>query len=165
LEYWFSILKVVTIIIFIICGLLVDAGAVGGHTYGFQNWRIAGAPFKGGFRGFITTLVSVGYAYGGAEMTCVTAAESRNPHKHVPKAVNTVLIRIAFFYIVSIFFLGSIVANDDPLLVNTDRSAARAPFTIVFAKAGIGAAANYMNAVVFTSVFSAINSTYYVTTR
>ncbi|KAG0056160.1 hypothetical protein BGZ90_005586, partial [Linnemannia elongata] len=165
LEYWFSILKVVTIIIFIICGILVDAGAIGGHTYGFENWRIEGAPFKGGFVSFINTLVSVGYAYGGAEVTGVTAAESRNPHKHVPKAVNTVLIRIAFFYIASIFLLGSIVANDDPLLVNTDSSATRAPFTIVFAKAGISGAANYMNAVVFTSVFSAINSDFYVTTR
>ncbi|KAG0283159.1 hypothetical protein BGZ96_012467, partial [Linnemannia gamsii] len=63
LEYWFSILKVATIIIFIICGILVDAGAIGGTTYGVSNWHIDGAPFKGGFMGFITTLVSVGYAY------------------------------------------------------------------------------------------------------
>ncbi|OAQ26855.1 hypothetical protein K457DRAFT_139994 [Linnemannia elongata AG-77] len=165
LEYWFSIFKVATIIIFIVCGILVDAGAIGGHTYGFEKWRIEGAPFKGGFVSFITTLVTVGYAYAGAEMTGLTAAESRNPHKHVPKAVNTVLIRIAFFYIASIFLLGLIVANDDPLLVNTESSATRAPFTIVLAKAGISGAANYMNAVVFTSVFSAINSAFYVSTR
>ncbi|KAF9113319.1 hypothetical protein BGW39_003796, partial [Mortierella sp. 14UC] len=165
LEYWFSILKVVTIVIFIICGILVDSGAVGGYTYGFKNWRIEGAPFKGGFQSFIATLVSVAYAYGGVEMAGVAAAESRNPHKHVPRAVNTVMIRVAFFYIVSIFFLGSIVPNDDPLLVNIDRSATQAPFTIVFAKAGMSGAANYMNAVVFTSVFSAINSDFYVTTR
>ncbi|KAG9071567.1 hypothetical protein KI688_005779 [Linnemannia hyalina] len=165
LEYWFSILKVLTIIIFIICGILVDAGAIGGTTYGFSNWHIEGAPFKGGFMGFIATLVTVGYSYGGSEMTGVTAAESRNPHKHVPKAVNTVLIRIAFFYLISIFLLGSIVANNDPLLINADGSAAHAPFTIVFVKAGLKGAANYMNAVVFTSVFSAINSDYYVATR
>ncbi|KAF9905020.1 hypothetical protein EC991_002083 [Linnemannia zychae] len=165
LEYWFSILKVVTIIIFIICGILVDAGAIGGTTYGVSNWKIEGAPFKGGFIGFITTLVSVGYAYGGSEMTGVTAAESRNPHKHVPRAVNTVLIRIAFFYISSIFLLGSIVPNNDPHLVNSTNSAAQAPFTIVFVKAGLKGAANYMNAVVFTSVFSAINSDFYVATR
>jgi lysine-specific permease len=135
LEYWFSIVKVLTIIIFIICGILVDAGAIGGTTYGFSNWHIDGAPFKGGFMGFLTTLVTVGYAYGGSEMTGVTAAESRNPHKHVPKAVNTVLIRIAFFYLISIFLLGSIVANNDPMLINADGSAAHAPFTIVFVKA------------------------------
>ncbi|KAK5809324.1 putative lysine-specific permease transmembrane protein [Linnemannia elongata] len=165
LEYWFSILKVVTIVIFIICGILVDSGAAGGYTYGFKNWRIEGAPFKGGFKSFIATLVSVAYAYGGVEMTGVTAAESRNPHKHVPKAVNTVMIRVAFFYIVSIFFLGSIVPNDDPRLVNIDHSATQAPFTIVFAKAGMSGAANYMNVVIFTSIFSAINSDFYVTTR
>ncbi|KAK3832880.1 MAG: amino acid permease-domain-containing protein, partial [Linnemannia gamsii] len=165
LAYWFSIPKVVTIIFFIACGILVDAGAIGGHTYGFENWRIEGAPFKGGFRSFITTLVSVAYAYSGVEITGVTAAESRNPHKHVPRAVNTVLLRVTFFYIASIFLLGSIVANNDPLLVNTDHSATRAPFTIVFAKAGINGAANYMNAIVFTSLFSAINADFYVTTR
>ncbi|KAG0067244.1 hypothetical protein BGZ89_006326 [Linnemannia elongata] len=165
LVYWISIPKIATIIFFIACGILVDSGAIGGHTYGFENWRIQGAPFKGGFRSFITTLISVAYAYSGVEMTGVTAAESRNPHKHVPRAVNTVLIRITFFYIASIFLLGLIVANDDPLLVNTDRSAARAPFTIVFAKAGLRGSANYMNAIVFTSLFSAINSDFYITTR
>ncbi|KAK3816932.1 MAG: amino acid permease-domain-containing protein [Linnemannia elongata] len=159
LEYWFSILKVLTIIIFIVCGILVDAGAIGGTTYGVSNWHIEGAPFKGGFMGFLTTLVSVGYAYGGSEMTVP------QPHKHVPKAVNTVLVRIAFFYLSSIFLLGSIVANSDPLLINTAGSAAQAPFTIVFVKAGLKGAANYMNAVVFTSVFSAINSDYYIATR
>ncbi|KAF9563521.1 hypothetical protein EC968_004821 [Mortierella alpina] len=164
-EYWLSILKIATIIMFIVCGILVDAGAIGGVTYGMKAWHVEGAPFKGGFMGFIKTLVSVGYAYGGTEMSGVTAAESRNPHKHVPKAVNTVLFRIAFFYIVSIFLLGSIVENNDPLLVNTTSSAATAPFTIVFAKAGISAAANFMNAVVFTSVFSAINSDFYIATR
>ncbi|KAF9309387.1 hypothetical protein BG003_009812 [Podila horticola] len=165
LAYWLAVPKVVTIIMFIVCGILVDAGAIGGHTYGFENWRIEGAPFKGGFTSFITTLISVAYAYSGVEMTGVTAAESRNPHKHVPRAVNTVLIRITFFYIASIFLLGLIVANDDPLLVNTDRSATRAPFTIVFAKAGISGAAHFIYAIVFTSLFSAINSDFYVTTR
>ncbi|KAF9563060.1 hypothetical protein EC968_004998 [Mortierella alpina] len=165
LAYWFAIPKVVTIIFFIACGILVDGGVIGGHTYGFENWRIEGAPFKGGFIGFITTLVSVVYAYSGVEIIGVTAAESRNPHKHVPRSVNTVLFRVTFFYIVSIFLLGSIVANNDPLLVNTGGSAAGAPFTIVFAKAGIRAAAHYINAIVFTSVFSAVNSDFYVTTR
>ncbi|KAF9300030.1 hypothetical protein BG003_003472, partial [Podila horticola] len=40
LAYWFAIPKVVTIIIFVVCGILLDTGAVGGHTYGFENWRI-----------------------------------------------------------------------------------------------------------------------------
>ncbi|KAF9992216.1 hypothetical protein BGZ80_004444 [Entomortierella chlamydospora] len=165
IEYWLSILKVCTIVVFIICGILVDAGAVGGTVYGFSNWSGEGAPFKGGFLTFVKVLVSVGFAYGGSEMTGVTAAESRNPHKHVPKAVNTVLVRIAFFYIVSVFLLASIINTNDPHLINTTKSAATAPFTLVFQKAGINVAANFMNAVVFTSIFSAINSDFYVATR
>ncbi|KAG0312433.1 hypothetical protein BGZ99_009521 [Dissophora globulifera] len=165
LEYWFSVLKVLTIIMFIICGILVDSGAVGGVKYGMDAWHVKGAPFNGGVLGFITTLVSVGYSYGGTELTGVTAAESRNPHKHVPKAVNTVMIRIALFYLLSVFLLASIVPYTDPMLINADGTALNAPFTIMFAKAGINAAANYMNAVVFTSVFSATNSCFYVSTR
>ena len=164
-EYWFSILKVVTIVVFIICGILVDSGAVGGHVYGVENWQIDGAPFKGGFRAFLSVLVSVGFAYGGTELSGVTAAESRNPHKHVPKAVNTVLVRIAFFYILSIFFLACIVPNDDPRLANSDGTVLNAPFTIVFLKAGMSGGASYMNAVIFTSVVSAANSDFYVATR
>ncbi|KAG0258582.1 hypothetical protein BGZ95_004926, partial [Linnemannia exigua] len=151
IEYWLSVLKVFTIIMFIVCGL--------------KSWSHRDAPFVGGFLAFVKVLVSVGYAYGGSEMTGVTAAESRNPHKHVPKAVNTVLIRIAGFYISSVFLLGAIVKYDDPRLINTTKSAAKAPFTVVFLEAGISAAANYMNAVVFTSIFSAINSDFYVATR
>ncbi|KAG9322109.1 hypothetical protein KVV02_001001 [Mortierella alpina] len=166
LEYWFSILKIITIVMFIICGILVDAGILGHVKYGLAAWHPStGSPFQGGFVGFVKTLVTVGFAYGGTDSTGMTAAESRNPHKHVPKAVNTVLIRIAFFYITSIFLLASIIPYDDPRLVNTSGSVATAPFTIVFAQAGIGAAANFMNAVVLTSIFSAINSGYYITTR
>lgn len=164
-EYWFSILKVITIIVFIICGILVDAGAVGGTRYGVENWHIEGAPFKGGFKSFLSVLVSVGFAYGGTELSGVTAAESRNPHKHVPKAVNTVLVRIAFFYILSIFFLSCIVPNNDPRLLNSDGTVVNAPFTIVFLKAGMKGGADYMNAVIFTSVVSAANSDFYVATR
>ncbi|KAF9435907.1 hypothetical protein BGZ76_005274 [Entomortierella beljakovae] len=165
IEYWFSILKVITIVMFIFCGILVDAGKLGNTTYGMHAWSVDGAPFKGGIFGFMKTLVAVAYSYGGTEMTAITAAESRNPHKHVPRAINTVLIRIAVFYILSIFLLGSIIENNDPALVNADHSIVNAPFTIVFAKAGISVAANFMNAVVFSSVFSAINSDFYIATR
>ncbi|KAF9925252.1 hypothetical protein FBU30_004944 [Linnemannia zychae] len=164
-EYWFSILKVATIVVFIITGILTDAGAVGGKTFGVDYWHIAGAPFKGGFKAFLSVLVSVGFAYGGTELSGVTAAESSNPHKHVPKAVNTVLIRIAVFYVLSIFFLSCIVPNDDPRLMNESGSIVNAPFTLVFVQAGMKGGADYMNAVIFTSIVSATNSDFYVATR
>jgi lysine-specific permease len=165
LEYWFSILKVVTVIMFIIVGILVDAGAVGGVTYGVKAW--SSSNYNHGFTtftAFMSTLVSVGFSYGGTELTGVTAAESRHPHKHVPKAVNTVMVRIAFFYIVSIFLLSSII-DDTSILINQKQTATAAPMTIVLAKAGMKGAANYMNAVIFTSVVSATNSDFYVSTR
>ncbi|KAG0063604.1 hypothetical protein BGZ89_009763 [Linnemannia elongata] len=164
-EYWFSILKVVTIIVFIITGILTDAGAVGGKTFGVDYWHMEGAPFKGGFKAFLSVLVSVGFAYGGTELSGITAAESSNPHKHVPKAVNTVLVRIAFFYILSIFFLSCIVPNNDERLMNDGGTVVNAPFTIVFLQSGMKGGADYMNAVIFTSIVSATNSDFYVATR
>ncbi|KAF9110252.1 hypothetical protein BGX27_006595 [Mortierella sp. AM989] len=72
----FSILKVLTIIMFIIRGILVNAGVLGCHKYGMDAWH---APFNNDLLSFVKPLVSVGYAYGGTELSGVSAAEFRNP--------------------------------------------------------------------------------------
>jgi len=62
-EYWLSSLKVITIIIFIISGVLVNVGVNHEHTYiGWSNWRIPGAPFVGGFGGFAKVFVTASFA-------------------------------------------------------------------------------------------------------
>ncbi len=62
-EYWLSSLKVVTVIIFIILGILVNAGVNEDHRYiGSSNWRIPGAPFVGGFGGFAKVFVTASFA-------------------------------------------------------------------------------------------------------
>ena len=63
LEYWLSSLKVVTVVAFIVTGLLVDVGVNSEHRYiGFDNWRIPGAPFVGGFGGFARVFVTASFA-------------------------------------------------------------------------------------------------------
>lgn len=63
IEYWLSSLKVVTIVIFIVIGILVNAGVNREHHYiGGENWRIAGAPFVGGFGGFARVFVTASFA-------------------------------------------------------------------------------------------------------
>ena len=62
-EYWLSTLKVVTIIIFIILGILVNVGVNQSHHYiGGENWRLDGAPFVGGFGGFVKVFVTASFA-------------------------------------------------------------------------------------------------------
>lgn len=62
-EYWLASLKVATILVFIILGILVNVGVNTDHKYvGGSNWRIEGAPFRGGFGGFARVFVTASFA-------------------------------------------------------------------------------------------------------
>jgi lysine-specific permease len=62
-EYWFAMIKVLTVVIFIIVGFLVDLGALGHDKIHGRNWNIDGAPFYKGFAGVITTSIVSGFAF------------------------------------------------------------------------------------------------------
>jgi lysine-specific permease len=62
-EYWFAMIKVVTVIAFIIVGVLVDVGVLGRERIGFRHWTIPGAPFVGGFSGFLATTIISGFSF------------------------------------------------------------------------------------------------------
>ncbi|KAF9124947.1 hypothetical protein BGW39_007778 [Mortierella sp. 14UC] len=167
-EYWFSVVKVLTVIIFIIVGILVDAGVVGGDKIGFRNWTIEGAPIRDGFGGILGVFLVAGFSFQGTELIGIAAGESENPRKNVPKAIKQVFWRILLFYIVSIFIIGLVIPNTDPNLLNNggvDKSAiAISPFTLVLQKA-FKPASHIMNAVILITVLSAGNSGMYASTR
>ncbi|KAH7913180.1 amino acid permease/ SLC12A domain-containing protein [Hygrophoropsis aurantiaca] len=163
-EYWLSSLKVVTIIIFIILGIFVNVGVNQSHTYiGGDNWRIPGAPFVGGFGGFAKVFVTASFAYGGTESLGITAGETRNPSRNMPRVVKFVFWRILLFYILSVLLIGLNVPWDYPDLSN--KSTTTSPFTIVFEQAGSTVAASFMNTVILTSVLSAGNHALFAGTR
>ncbi|KAG2153672.1 amino acid permease-domain-containing protein [Suillus bovinus] len=167
LEYWLSFLKVVTIVIFIILGILVNVGVNQSHTYiGAHNWYIPGAPFVGGFGGFAKVFVTASFAYGGTESLGITAGETENPSKNMPKVVKFVFwrqVRILLFYILSILLIGLNVPWDYPNLSN--KTTTTSPFTIVFTLAGSTVAGSFMNTVILTSVLSAGNHALFAGTR
>ncbi|KIK79557.1 hypothetical protein PAXRUDRAFT_834043 [Paxillus rubicundulus Ve08.2h10] len=164
LEYWLSFLKVVTVVIFIVLGILVNVGVNRSHTYiGGQNWNIPGAPFVGGFAGFAKVFVTASFAYGGTESLGITAGETRNPSRNMPRVVKFVFWRILLFYVLSILFIGLNVRWDYPGLSN--KSTTTSPFTIVFEMAGSTTAASFMNTVILTSVLSAGNHALFAGTR
>ncbi|OAX40860.1 hypothetical protein K503DRAFT_713784 [Rhizopogon vinicolor AM-OR11-026] len=164
LEYWLSFLKVATIVIFIIVGILVNVGVNESHTYiGTHNWRIPGAPFVGGFGGFAKVFVTASFAYGGTESLGITAGETKNPSRNMPKVVKFVFWRILLFYVLSITLIGLNVPWDYPNLSN--KSTTTSPFTIVFTQAGSPIAASFMNTVILTSVLSAGNHALFAGTR
>ncbi|KAF7321388.1 AA-permease domain-containing protein [Mycena kentingensis (nom. inval.)] len=151
LEYWLSLLKVVTIVIFVILGILVNLGVNQEHKYiGGSNFRQS--PFVGGFGGFARVFVTASFAYGGTESLAITAGETKNPTRNIPRVVKFVFWRILLFYLISVLLIGLNVSPTYPNL--STRSATTSPFTIVFQQAGSTAAASFMNTVILTSVLS-----------
>ncbi|KAI0686852.1 amino acid permease-domain-containing protein [Cytidiella melzeri] len=164
LEYWLASLKVVTIVIFIVVGILVNVGVNQEHHYiGAKNWHIPGAPFVGGFGGFARVFVTASFAYGGTESLGITAGETKNPSRNMPRVVKFVFWRILFFYLITILLIGLNVPWDYPNLSN--KSTTTSPFTIVFKEVGSNVAASFMNTVILTSVLSAGNHALFAGTR
>lgn len=165
-EYWFATIKVTVVIIFLIVGLLIILGIMGGEAVGFKNFTAGDAPFHGGFFAFLGVFMAAGFSFQGTEMIGVAAGESNNPREHVPRAIRQVFWRIMIFYILAIFVIGLLIPYTDPnLLKGGIENIGVSPFTLVFEKAGLAFAASVMNAVILTSVLSAGNSGMYASSR
>lgn len=165
-EFWFAGIKVTTVIIFIISGILVIFGILGGHPTGFHNWVIGEAPFVGGFSAIVAVLMIAGFSFQGTELVGIAAGESDNPAKNIPRAINTIFWRITIFYIGGIAIIGFILPYNDPNLLRSGlQDVAVSPFTLVFERSGLSAAAAVINAVILTAVLSAGNSSMYASTR
>ncbi|RAR01742.1 tryptophan permease [Stemphylium lycopersici] len=164
LEYWLSLLKVVTIVIFIILSIAVNAGGNVGYGYiGGKFWTIGDAPFVGGIGGFASVFVTASFAYGGTESIAITAGETRDPARILPKVVKNVFWRILLFYILTAIMIGFNIPYNYPGLSTKDSRTS--PFTIAFQMAGSKAAGSFVNAVVLTSVISAGNHALYAGSR
>lgn len=170
-EYWFAGIKVVTIIIFIIVGVLMIFGILGNKSPGFSNWVLTGsngkkAPFVGGIFALINVFLVTGFSFSGTEIVGLAAGESEDPEKNVPKAIKVVFWRILLFYICAIVIIGFLIPfTNENLLKSGANNIAYSPFTMVFEKCGLAIAASVMNAVILTSVISCGNSGLYVASR
>ena len=100
---------------------------------------------------------------GGTESIAITAGETKNPTKNLPRVVKNVFWRILLFYILSVLLLGLDVPYNRRGLYNGDT--ATSPFTIVFQQVGARAGGSYVNAVILTSVLSAGNHALYAGSR
>jgi len=166
-EYWFAMIKIAIVIIFLIVGVLMIFGIMGGSKpEGFSNFTLEGGPFHGGFLAFLGIFMAAGYSFQGTELVGIAAGESEDPSKNVPKAIRQIFWRILIFYILTIFVIGMIIPFTHPSLMQSGiENIAVSPFTLVFEKAGIAFAAAIMNTVILTSVLSAGNSGMYASTR
>lgn len=160
LEFWFAIIKVAALVAFMIIGivLLVTQHPVGGQTPGLHMVTDHGGFFPTGVLPVIVVMQGVIFAYSCVELVGVTAGETAEPHKVVPKAVNAIMWRVGFFYVGSVLLLAL-------LLPWGDYTGGQSPFVTVLSKVGVPAAGDVMNLVVLTAAMSSLNSGLYSTGR
>ncbi|MCO7127151.1 amino acid permease [Sporolactobacillus shoreicorticis] len=160
IEFWFAIIKVITIIALILLGLImiiVGFKTDTGHA-SIQNLWSYGGLFPHGINGFFLGFQMAVFSFVGIELVGVTAAETADPEKNIPRAINSLPIRVLLFYIGALFVILCIIPWTQ---LNADNS----PFVKVFTLVGIPAAAGIINFVVLTSAASACNSGLFSTSR
>src|ERR687890_1413693 len=164
LAFWFAGIKVAAIIIFIILGALFVTGLWpgGGGGMGLSNLYAEGGFFPNGGLVMFSGIVTVIFAFVGAEIVTIAASESNEPEQGVARATNQVIYRILLFYVVSVFFLAAVVPWNTPF---SSEEILKSPFTIAFERMGIPGAGTLMNFVVLTAVLSVLNSSLYTTSR
>ena len=162
-EYWFSFIKVTTIVVFILTGMAMLLGITHYHSVGFKNWSAGEGPFHGGWFAIFSAFMIAGFSFQGTELIGVAAGESEDPHQSVPKAIKKVFWRILLFFILSIVIISLLIPSTSTQLASSDVT--MSPFTLVFKQIGITFAASLMNAVILTAILSAGNSGMYAATR
>ncbi|MFK8259870.1 proline-specific permease ProY [Erwinia sp. AnSW2-5] len=152
-EFWLSLFKVVTILLMILAGFGIIFWGIGngGQATGISNLWTNGGFVPNGWIGVVLSLQIVMFAFGGIEIIGITAGEAKDPQVSIPRAINTVPLRILVFYVGTLFVIMSIYPWNQ---VGTNGS----PFVLTFQHMGIAAAATILNFVVITASLSAINS-------
>lgn len=160
LEFWFAIIKVVTIIALILVGfvLIVLALINNNQSISISNLWNFGGFFPKGFKAFIMTLGPVTVSFIGVESIGLTAGETKDPEKTLPSAINKVIFRVCLFYIGSLFILMVLFPWNN---MNPEAS----PFVLAFEKVGLKSAGAIINFVVLTASVSACNSGIFSSSR
>jgi len=159
-EFWFALIKVITIICMLIIGAAMMLFGIGnsGVAIGISNLWSHGGFMPHGLTGVAAALVMVTFAYSGVEMIGVTAGEARDAEKSLKSAINKVFWRVLIFYVGSVVVILSIYPWNE---MRPDVS----PFVLIFEKIGIPYAASIMNFVIMTSAASCLNSGLYTCGR
>jgi len=156
-EYWFAMIKVVTIVLFLILGAALLLG-IGFRPLGVANYTAHGGFLPHGWAGVGLGVAMAIFSYLGIEVVAVTSGEARDPQVAVPRALRWTLARLAIFYIGGLAVLVGVMPWNQAGL-------AQSPFVRVFQTIGIPAAASVMNFVVLTAALSSVNCNLYLTAR
>lgn len=160
LEFWFALIKVAALVAFLLVGIyfVIFGTPVQGQEVGFSLISGNGGIFPNGLMPAIVVIQGVVFAYASIELIGTAAGETRNPEKVIPRAINTVVLRIAVFYVGSLVLLSL-------LLPYTAYKAGESPFVTFFGTIGVAGMDAIMNLVVLTAAMSSLNAGLYSTGR
>ncbi|MGW4241389.1 amino acid permease [Nocardia sp. NPDC004722] len=160
LEFWAALIKVIALVLFLAVGsiFLIGRFTIEGASTGPGVLAHNGGLFPVGATPLLLVTTGVVFAYAAVELVGTAAGETENPEKIMPRAINSVIARIALFYVGSLVLLGL-------LLPYTAYHAGVSPFVTFFTKLGVPAAGSIMNLVVLTAAFSSLNAGLYSTGR
>jgi D-serine/D-alanine/glycine transporter len=161
LEFWFALIKIVAIVALIVIGIGLMAWGFkspSGHAASVANLWNDGGFFPRGWSGFFAGFQIAVFAFVGIELVGTAAAETADPMKNLPRAVNSIPVRVLLFYVLA---LAAIMMVTPWRLVVPSES----PFVQLFMLAGVPAAASLINFVVLTSAASSANSGIFSTSR
>ena len=165
-EFWLSLVKVVTVIVFIILGLLAVFGILSfqGHSSAplFSNLTAQGWFPQGLFPIFATMLI-VNFAFSGTELIGVAAGETQDPAKNVPKAINAAIWRLLIFFVGTIVVISALLPHQMAGL--NAEGVSSSPFVTVFTYIGIPYSEDIIRFVIITALLSAANSGLYAASR
>lgn len=160
-EFWFSAVKVLTILVFIILGAAAIVGFLP-LADGSQAPLLAplteGGLFPNGAFAILMTMLAVNFAYSGTELIGIAAGEAVDPKRTVPLAIRTTVFRLVLFFVGTIIVLAILLPNDS-------KGVLESPFVAVFERIGLPFAADIMNFVILTAILSAANSGLYAASR
>jgi lysine-specific permease len=158
-EFWFASIKVIAVVSFLMVGIGMMSGVMGGHTIGFSNFANSmGGIFPKGVTGILSVAFTAVFCFLGTEIVGIAAGEGKNPEKTIPKAVKTVFVRIVIFYLGATFMVAALIPWQEGTVEVS-------PFTLAFQNIGIPFAATLMNFVVLTSTLSCANAGLYASSR
>lgn len=159
-EYWFSAVKVIAVLFFIVVGGAAIFGLIPikGESAPFLSNFFSDGLFPTGFTGVFISMMTVVYAFMGSEIMGVAAGETENPEKNIPRAIRSIVIRILVFYVLATFVLSAIVPWKEAGVLES-------PFVTVFDMIGIPYAADIMNFVILTAILSVGNTGLFACTR
>jgi GABA permease len=161
-EFWFAGIKVVAIAAFIVIGGLAVFGVLPGvnvEKAGLANLTSQGGFLPNGPGAILLGVLLVVFSFMGSEIVTLAAGETANPRQAVTKATNSVIWRIAVFYLGSIFVVVTLLPWNDPSIQD------KGSYVAALDSLGIPHGGQIMNFIVLTSVLSCLNSGLYTASR